>query len=90
MRPNPALWGPVAAEASDVAPQRDGIFNLINWVCGVGMIYSFLFGVGKIILGNPVTGMLLVAAGCILGVVIYVHINRGDGNSSRSEKTKML
>jgi Na+/proline symporter len=76
VRPNPALWGPVASEATDVAPQHDGIFNLINWVCGVGMIYCFLFGVGKIILGSPITGILLVAAGCILGLIIYVHISR--------------
>ena len=53
VRPSPLLWGPVAREATDVVPQKDGMFNLVDWLCGVAMIYSFLFGTGKIIFGEP-------------------------------------
>ncbi|MBN1531793.1 MAG: Na+:solute symporter [Spirochaetes bacterium] len=76
VRPNPALWGPVAREATDVTPQRDGVFNLLNWLLGVAMIYAFLFGLGKIILGGVAVGTAFLAAGCALGAAIYININR--------------
>ncbi|HTX17903.1 MAG TPA: sodium:solute symporter family protein [Bacteroidota bacterium] len=76
VRPNPALWRPIAAEASDVVPQKDGLFNLMNWACGVLMIYSFLFGTGKIILGHSVIGSCLLLVGLAFGGVIYRGMSR--------------
>jgi len=76
VRPSAALWGPVAAAAPDVPRQRDGLFNLIDWLCGVAMIYAFLFGVGKIIFGETLTGLGLVAVGLVFGYVIYRDLNR--------------
>ncbi len=76
VRPNPSLWGPVAVKATDVAPSRDGLFNLFNWLSGVAMIYAFLFGAGKVILGDLVWGISLLAAGLALGAVIYINLNK--------------
>jgi hypothetical protein len=70
------MWKPIAAEATDIVPQKDGIFNLVNWISGVVMIYAFLFGTGKIILGNMAAGATLLAAGFIFGGIIYHRINR--------------
>ncbi len=71
VRPNAALWGPVAREATDVSPQADGLFNLSNWLSGVIMIYAFLFGAGKIILGEPMPGFALLGLGILCGAFIY-------------------
>lgn len=76
VRPNPALWGDIAKEAADVVPVKDGLFNLIDWLSGVAMIYSFLFGVGKIVLGEPYTGMIFCAAGVVFGAIIYFDLNK--------------
>jgi SSS family solute:Na+ symporter len=76
VRPNPAMWGPVAKEVKDVIPRKDGIFNLINWVSGVLMIYAFLFGAGKVILGNIESGIIFIIFGFIFGTVIYVGMNK--------------
>ena len=76
VRPNALLWGPVAREASDVPPLRDGLFNTANWLCGVAMIYSFLFGVGKVIFGETATGILFLAAGFGFGALIYFMMSR--------------
>ena len=76
VRPNPAMWGPVAKEVTDVIPQKDGIFNLINWISGVLMIYAFLFGAGKVILGNIETGIIFIIFGFIFGTVIYIGMNK--------------
>ncbi len=76
VRPNPAFWGPIAAEATDVSPERDGLFNLGNWLAGCLMIYAFLFGAGKIILGEPATGIVFLSAGLIAGGYIYFGMER--------------
>ena len=40
------------------------------------MIYAFLFGTGKIILGSMPTGIALLTAGFIFGGIIYHRINK--------------
>ena len=76
VRPSAALWGPIAREATDIVPQRDGLFNLMDWLCGVAMIYMFLFGAGKIIFGERAMGLVFLAVGLALGAVIYFDLNR--------------
>ena len=76
VRPSAALWGPIAREATDIVPQRDGLFNLMDWLCGVAMIYMFLFGAGKIIFGQLVMGVVFIAVGLAFGAVIYRDLNR--------------
>jgi Na+/proline symporter len=76
VRPNPAFWGAIAAEATDVSPERDGLFNLGNWLAGCLMIYAFLFGAGKIILGDPLVGILFLIAGLLSGGYIYFGMER--------------
>ncbi len=76
VRPSAALWGPIAREATDILPQRDGIFNLVDWLCGVAMIYGFLFGAGKIIFGQVGVGIIFLAAGLVFGAVIYADLNK--------------
>jgi Na+/proline symporter len=71
VRPNATMWKPIAAEATDIVPQKDGIFNLVNWLSGVVMIYAFLFGAGKIILGDTLTGLVFILVGFIFGGIIY-------------------
>jgi solute:Na+ symporter, SSS family len=76
VRPSAALWGPIAREATDVIPQKDGLFNLMDWLLGVGMIYMFLFGAGKIIFGQLGTGVTFIAVGLAFGALIYRDLNR--------------
>lgn len=76
VRPSAALWGPIAREATDIVPQKDGLFNLMDWLLGVAMIYMFLFGAGKIIFGQLGMGVAFIAVGLILGAVIYKDLNR--------------
>jgi len=76
VRPSAALWGPIAREAADVHPQRDGLFNLMDWLLGVAMVYSFLFGAGNIIFGRPGPGVIFLVAGLACGAVIYRDLSR--------------
>jgi Na+/proline symporter len=76
VRPSAALWGPIAREATDIVPQKDGLFNLMDWLLGVVMIYAFLFGTGKLIFGGLATGSVFIAVGLVSGAVIYRDLNR--------------
>lgn len=76
VRPNATMWAPIAKEATDIIPEKDGIFNLINWLAGVAMIYAFLFGMGKVILGSTSVGVLLIILGFVFGYVIYYRMNK--------------
>ncbi|MHB8578882.1 MAG: sodium:solute symporter family protein [Ignavibacteriaceae bacterium] len=76
VRPNARFWKPIAKQASDIAPVKDGILNLINWISGVAMIYSFLFGLGQIILGSMMLGIIFLIAGFIFGGVIFYQMNK--------------
>jgi hypothetical protein len=76
VRPNARFWAPIAIMAIDIAPVHDGILNLINWLCGVAMIYSFLFGLGQIILGSLIAGIIFLIAGFIFGSIIFYRLNK--------------
>ena len=77
-RTRPSLWGwrPIAAKVPDVKPTRDGAWNFVDWICGCTMVYGALFGVGKIIFGEPVMGGLMLALAAAAGFVIYWDLNR--------------
>ncbi len=49
---------------------------MVDWLCGVAMIYAFLFGAGKIIFGENLIGSIFLAAGILFGFVIYRDLNR--------------
>jgi len=76
VRPSAALWGPIAKEATDVERRKDGLFNLVDWLCGVLMIYAFLFGAGKIIFGELGLGLAFLSAGVVFGGVIYADLSK--------------
>jgi Na+/proline symporter len=76
VRPSAALWGPIAAAATDVLPARDGLLDLMDWAAGCVLVYATLFGVGKIIFGETAVGigMLGLAAGA--GWLVFRDLER--------------
>jgi uncharacterized sodium:solute symporter family permease YidK len=75
-RPSLAGWRPVAAMAPDIVPSRDGWHNLLDWICGAALIYGWLFGIGKLLLGHTGLGILLITIGMAAGAVIYWDLSR--------------
>ncbi len=76
VRPGAALWGPIAAAAPDVPPSRDGLFNLMDWAAGCVLVYSTLFGVGKLIFGETALGVAILAVAAASGYLIYRDLER--------------
>jgi Na+/proline symporter len=74
-------WGPIAALAPEIRPRRDGLSNLLDWICGCVLIYGVLFGVGKILLQETTLGIGLVGIGLAAGAVIYWDLSRRGWSS---------
>src|SRR5256886_7744557 len=75
-RPSRAGWAPVAAQAPDVLAASGGLSNLLDWIAGLVLVYGVLFGVGKLLLQETTTGLLLLALAALGGLVIYRDLSR--------------
>jgi hypothetical protein len=67
VRPGGRGWAPVSSALGlGVEPTDGGSLNWTNWVAGVIAVYASLFGVGKVLFGEPLPGLVLlaIAAGC--------------------------
>jgi solute:Na+ symporter, SSS family len=76
VRPGAALWGPIAARATDVVPVRDGFNNLLDWAAGCVLVYATLFGVGHILFGRTLLGSGLLGLAVVAAWIIYADLNR--------------
>ena len=67
-------WKKVSAELPQVKPDKGYSRMLINWLLAVVSVYSVLYGTGKLLFGECITGflMLALAAGC--GIVIFYNM----------------
>jgi Na+/proline symporter len=75
-RPSRAGWRPVATAAPEVRPGGGGLWDLTDWVAGCVLIYGVLFGVGKLLLLETGTGLLLLGLGLLAGGFIYWDLSR--------------
>ena len=69
-------WGPIARLAPEVKVTKDGLSNLLDWVCGCVMIYGALFGFGKILLKDYLPGVAMLGVGLLAGAIIYRDLSR--------------
>jgi SSS family solute:Na+ symporter len=71
VRPDVRGWRPVAANVEDIAPTRDLGSNLTAWILGCAMVYLCLFGTGKLLLHQPVLGVILLTLSAISAFALY-------------------
>lgn len=75
VRPDVRGWRPIAALAGDVPPTRDLSHNLLSWLLGTAMVYATLFGVGKLCLGQPAAGGLLLLSAAACAALLYRNLS---------------
>jgi len=80
-RPSLNGWRHIAALAPDVHPSQDGWRNALDWVCGCVLIYGALFGSGKLILGETMLGLGLLAAAAAGAAIIYIDLSKRGWSS---------
>jgi SSS family solute:Na+ symporter len=83
VHPGGALWRPIAKKLPGV-PGDSGFGRLaIDWIAGIILVYMTLFGTGKLLLGETITGLLFFVIAVAAGAVIYNDLSkRGWGTVS--------
>jgi Na+/proline symporter len=86
VRPGGRGWRRIArALGHGDQPMDGGPLNWTNWVAGVTSVYATLFGVGRILFGQPGAGLgfLCVAAACFAWIARNL---RADGAGVRADR----
>jgi hypothetical protein len=85
VRPEGPGWTGVAAEAGLSQSHAKGRLSLqfANWILGCALIYGSLFGIGKLIFKEWVTGSLYLLIAIVAGVLITRNLSRGEMTAER-------
>jgi Na+/proline symporter len=69
-------WKPVAAEMPHI--QQDGGLSklVLDWLVGVALVYSMLFGIGTLILGEFLSSLVYFVVAVLAGSVLYAHLSK--------------
>ena len=76
VHPGGAGWKAVAARLPDVQSDTSFGVSLVNWIAGVVLVYSTLFGFGNLLLGATLTGAVLLGVAGLAAGFIYLNLSR--------------
>jgi hypothetical protein len=86
VRPGGNLWKPIASKAPNIITDKGLGWDLLDWAVGIILIYTTLFGVGKIILGAVGTGLLLLIVSAMSFLFIRWDLNRRDWSALKENE----
>jgi solute:Na+ symporter, SSS family len=76
VRPGGMLWGPISALVPEVRGESGYGRLFLDWIVGIVMVYSFLFGTGKLLFGAWGLGAFLLGLGLATGVFLWRDLAR--------------
>jgi hypothetical protein len=76
IHPGGVMWKRVAIKIPDVEGDTGFLRSFINWLFGVILVYSFLFGTGKLIFGEIGFFIMYLIIAIISIYVIYRNLSR--------------
>ncbi|HED31284.1 MAG TPA: sodium:proline symporter [Prosthecochloris aestuarii] len=76
-----AMWKKISAGMPEVQADKGfaGLFG--NWIAGIVLVYSVLFGTGKLIFGQPLEAAGFTVIALIAGSYIYYDLSRRGWNN---------
>ncbi|MFZ3214711.1 MAG: sodium:solute symporter family protein [Candidatus Acidiferrales bacterium] len=83
VRPDATGWKRIAALAPETAETHDLARNLWCWILGTVMVYSALFGVGKLLVQKWELGICLVTLAAISAWQMSRELSHGHGSPER-------
>jgi len=81
IHPGGILWKKISDRLPDVQSDSGFPEMFINWVAGVVLVYSFLFGTGSLLFGDLLKAVIYLFAALISVVVIYRNLSVEDGKT---------
>lgn len=70
VRPGGIGWRRIGKLAPEVVPDSTLHLDFLNWVLGVTVVFTFLFGLGRVLLGQVISGIGLLVLSVIIGAII--------------------
>ncbi|MFB0564635.1 MAG: sodium:proline symporter, partial [Candidatus Aminicenantaceae bacterium] len=70
------LWKPIRIQIPGLTQVTKIIPDIISWILGTVLIYSALFGIGKIILLETQKGIIFLAISVVSGFALYKNISK--------------
>ncbi len=78
VHPGGVLWTKISSALPHVKSDTGFLSMFLNWIFGVILVYSILFGTGKLIFGEMITAVMYFAASFVSVFVIYRNLsNKG-------------
>jgi Na+/proline symporter len=81
--PDVTGWKPIAALAPEIPQTHDLARNLWCWILGCVMVYSALFGVGKLLFHSYPLGIILVFLAIVCAWRMRYELTTGQGSEPR-------
>jgi solute:Na+ symporter, SSS family len=78
IRPGGPGWGTFKAKHPEIKNDKGYGYLFLNWFLGIILVYMFLFGIGKIIFAEYITGLIFISAGILSAVLIIVNLKKHD------------
>jgi len=79
-------WKKIAAKLPEIKPDSGYGVLFLDWFLGVVLLFAFLFGIGKVILGDYLTGFIYIIAGFIAGAIILKHVSYLGWGENKNEQ----
>lgn len=79
--PGGILWKKISTQLPEVKSEGEFGIMFINWIAGVILVYSFLFGTGSILLGDTLRSIIFIIAAVISIVIIYKNLSAAGWNT---------
>lgn len=74
IHPGGVLWNKISSQIPDVKSDSGFLRMFVNWIFGVLLVYSILFGTGSLIFGSFLATTIYFALSAVSIVVIYKNL----------------
>jgi SSS family solute:Na+ symporter len=79
VRPGGPGWARVSARLGfGKEPIPGGALSFLNWALGIVLVYTALFGIGKIVFGRVPTGLVLLVVAAVAFALIMRNLGRDE------------
>ncbi len=76
IHPGGVMWKRISDRMPDVESDSGFLKSFINWIMGVFLVYSILFGTGKLLMGEYLYTIVYFVAAAVSVAVIYANLSK--------------
>lgn len=80
-------WRKIARQNPDIQTDSNYGRLFVNWGCGIITIYATLYGTGKLLFEEYLSGGLAIGLALLAGVMIYINMGKDKDKANKNIKT---